>query len=54
MGRAMLSKSLIQFSVDGLIWKDPDAEKDWRREEKHMTEDEIVGWHHWLKEHEFE
>ena len=31
-----------------LIWKDPDAGKDWRQEEKGMTEDEIVGWHHWL------
>ena len=31
-----------------LIWKDPDAEKDWRREEKGMAEDEMVGWHHWL------
>ena len=30
------------------IWKDPDAGKDWRREEKGMTEDEMVGWHHWL------
>ena len=29
-----------------LIWKDPDAGKDWRREEKGMTEDEMVGWHH--------
>ena len=28
-----------------LIWKDPDAGKDWRQEEKGMTEDEIVGWH---------
>ena len=37
-----------------LIGKDPDAEKDWRREEKEMTEDEVVGWHHWLKGHEFE
>ena len=32
-----------------LIWKDPDARKDWRREEKGMTE-----WHHWLDGHEFE
>ena len=31
-----------------LIWKDPDAWKDWRWEEKGMTEDEMVGWHHWL------
>ena len=30
-----------------LIGKDPDAEKDWRQEEKGMTEDEMVGWHHW-------
>ena len=29
-----------------LICKDPDAEKDWRLEEKGMTEDEMVGWHH--------
>ena len=36
-----------------LIWKDPDAGKDWRQEEKGMTEDEMVGWHHWLDEHEF-
>ena len=31
-----------------LIWKDPDAGKDWRQEEKGMKEDEMVGWHHWL------
>ena len=37
-----------------LIGKDPDAEKDWRQEEKRMTEDEMVGWHHWLYGHEFE
>ena len=30
-----------------LIGKDPDAGKDWRREEKGMTGDEMVGWHHW-------
>ena len=30
-----------------LIWKDPDAGKDWGQEEKGMTEDEMVGWHHW-------
>jgi len=36
------------------IWKDPDPRKDWRQEEKGTTEDEIVGWHHWLKGHEFE
>ena len=37
-----------------LIKKDPDAGKDWRQEEKGTTEDEMVGWHHWLDEHEFE
>ena len=37
-----------------LIGKDHAAGKDWRREEKGMTEDEIVGWHHWLNGHEFE
>ena len=36
-----------------LIWKDSDAGKDWRREEKGMTEDEMVGWHHRLNEREF-
>ena len=34
--------------------KDPDAGKDWGQEEKGMTEDEIVGWHHRLDGHEFE
>ena len=37
-----------------LIGKDPDTEKDWRWEEKGMTEDEMVGWHHRLNGHEFE
>ena len=36
-----------------LIGKDPDAGKDWRWEEKGMTEDELVGWHHQFNEHEF-
>ena len=36
-----------------LIGKDPDTGKDWRQEEKGMTEDEIVGWHHQLDGHEF-
>ena len=36
-----------------LIWIDLDAGKDWRQEEKGMTEDEMVGWHHRLNEHEF-
>ena len=37
-----------------LIWEDPDAGKDWRQEKKGMTEDAMVGWHHWLDGHEFE
>ena len=37
-----------------LIWRDPDAGKDWRWEEKGMADDEMVGWHHWLNGHEFE
>ena len=37
-----------------LIGEDSDAGKDWRQEEKGMTEDEMVGWHHWLEGHEFE
>ena len=36
-----------------LIWKDPGAGKDWRQEEKGTTEDEMVGWHHWLDWHGF-
>ena len=37
-----------------LIWKDPDVGKDWRQEEKGMTEVEMVGRHHWLNGQEFE
>ena len=37
-----------------LIEKDPDAGQDWGQEKKGMTEDEMVGWHHWLNGHEFE
>ena len=37
-----------------LTGKDPEAGKDWRQEEKGMTEDEMVGWHHRLDGHEFE
>ena len=37
-----------------LIRKYPITGKNWRQEEKRMTEDEMVGWHHWLNGHEFE
>ena len=39
---------------NGLNGKDPDAGNDWRQEEKGMTEDEMVRWHHWLNGREFE
>ena len=47
----------ILWPPDAKNWlteKDPDAGKDWRREEKGMTKDEMVGWHHQLNGHEFE
>ena len=37
-----------------LTGKDPDSGKEWRWEEKGMTDDETVVWHHWLCGHEFE
>ena len=51
------AEALILWPSDAKHWlsgKDPDAGKDWRQEEKGMTEDEMVGWHLWLKGHEFE
>ena len=39
---------------DWLIGKDPVAGKDWRWDEKGLTEDEMVGWHHWFDGYEFE
>ena len=53
----MLKLKLIIWPLDvnsWLIGKDPDIGKDWRQKEKGATEDEIVGWHHWLNGHEFE
>ena len=44
----------ILWPPDGkswLIWKDPDAGKDWGQEEKGTTEDKMAGWHHWLDGH---
>ena len=37
-----------------LTGKGPDAGKDWKQEEKQMTENEMVGWHHWFNGHKFE
>ena len=51
------AEALILWPPDAKNWligKDPGAGKDWRQEEKGMTEDEMVGWHHWLNGHEFE
>ena len=51
------AKAPILWPPDAKNWltgKDPDAGKDWRREEKGMTEDEMVGWHHQLNRHESE
>ena len=44
---------LLHNAKSWLIWKDPDARKDWGQEEKGATEDEMVGWHHRLNGHEF-
>ena len=51
------AETLILWPPDAkswLIWKDPDAGKDWGQEEKGTTEDEMVGWHRWLDGREFE
>ena len=52
----MLKLKLNTFASlrEELTPKDPDAGKDWRREQKGTTEDEMVGWHYWLNGHEFE
>ena len=44
----------LMWRTDSFIGKDLDSGKDWRQEEKGMTEDEMTGWHHWLDGHEFE
>ena len=51
------AETLILWPPDSKNWltgKDPDAGKDWKQEEKGMTEDEMIGWHQWLDRHEFE
>ena len=45
------SNTLPPHAKSWLIWKDLDAGKDWRQEEKGATEDEMVRWHHWLNGH---
>ena len=46
------SNTLATWCKEPTYWKDPDAGKDWKQE-KGMTEDEMVRWHHWLNGHEF-
>ena len=51
------AETAIFWPPDAKNWhieKDPSAGKDWRQEEKEMTEDAIVGWQHQLDGHEFE
>ena len=63
--QSILKEISPEYSFEGLMMKlklqylattvkDPDTGNDWRREEKGLTEDEMVGWHHWLDGHEFE
>ena len=69
LNQSILKESSPQYSLEGLKLKlqyfgllmrrtdsleKTDAGKDWRPEEKGTTEDEMVGWHHWLDGHEFE
>ena len=49
-----LKKFFLLSFVYLLIGKDPDAWDDWRQEQKGMTEDDMVGWHHRVNGHEFE
>ena len=51
------AEALIPWPPDANNWlieKDPNVGKDWGQEEKGMTEDEMIGWHHQLNGHEFE
>ena len=65
--QSILKEIYSEYSLEGLMlsyntWlphaksqftgKYPDAGKDWGQDEKGMTEDEMVGWHHWLNGHE--
>ena len=61
--QSILNKINPEYSLDGLwsfdtkswlIWKEPDAGKDWRQKEKRAAEAEMAGQHHWFKGHEFE
>ena len=47
-------QDLATWCKDLTLGEDPDAGRDWRQDEKGMTEDAMVGWHHHLNGHEFE
>ena len=49
----MLNLKLQYHGKELIHWKDPDTGKDWRKEEKGATEDEMVGWHYWLNGYRF-
>ena len=57
--KGLMLKLKLQY-FDHLLWrtdsfeKNPDAGKDWRQEDKCVTEDKMVGWHHWFNGHVFE
>ena len=56
IGRTDVEAETPILPPDAKSWltgKDPDAGKDWGQEENGMTEDEMVGWHHWLNGHGF-
>ena len=51
------AEALILWPLDANSWligKVPDSGKDWGQEENGVTEDEMIGWHHWYNGHEFE
>ena len=48
------SNTLATWCKEPTPWKIPNAGKYWGQEEKGATEDEMVGWHHWLNGHKFE
>ena len=47
-----ISVTVFPDANSQLIWKVPDAGKDWRQKEKRASEDEMVGWHHWHSGHD--
>ena len=52
--RSWNANALATWCRELTHWKDPDLGKDWGQEEKGMTEDEMVGWHHWHNGHGFQ